>query len=169
MAAGACRTCCSSPPCASSRPAAIALVPGGGSPLAFLGLFLFSIANFAYQAALIYYDSTLPIVSKPESRGRVSGIGVAVGYLGTILIAVLILVTDSGSRPLTFLMAAVLFARIRRADLPRRPRAEGVGLPVQGRRRARLVERSWPRRSATLARCRGCCASWSHGSSTRTR
>ena len=88
----------------------IALVPGGGSPLAFLGLFLFSVSNFAYQAALIYYDSTLPVVSKPESRGRVSGIGVAVGYLGTILIAVLILVTDSGSGPLTFLMAAVLFA-----------------------------------------------------------
>jgi UMF1 family MFS transporter len=88
----------------------IALVPGGGSPLAFLGLFLFSVSNFAYQAALIYYDSTLPVVSKPESRGRVSGIGVAVGYIGTILIAVLILVTDSGSGPLTFLMAAVLFA-----------------------------------------------------------
>jgi Permeases of the major facilitator superfamily len=40
----------------------------------------------------------------------VSGIGVAVGYLGTILIALLILVTDSGSGGLTFLMAAVLFA-----------------------------------------------------------
>jgi UMF1 family MFS transporter len=88
----------------------IALVPGGGNPLAFLGLFLFAVSNFAYQAALIYYDSTLPVVSKPESRGRVSGLGVAVGYLGTILIAVLILVTDSGSGPLTFLMAAVLFA-----------------------------------------------------------
>ena len=88
----------------------IALVPGGGSPLAFLGLFLFAVSNFAYQAALIYYDSTLPVVSKPESRGRVSGLGVAIGYLGTILIAVLILITDSGSGGLTFVMAAVLFA-----------------------------------------------------------
>jgi MFS transporter, UMF1 family len=90
--------------------AAIAFVPEGGNPLAFLGLTLFAIANFAYQAALIYYDATLPVVSKPESRGRVSGIGVATGYLGTILIAVLILLTGSGSQPLTFLMAAVLFA-----------------------------------------------------------
>jgi UMF1 family MFS transporter len=89
--------------------AAIALVPAGGSGLAFLGLALFAIANFAYQAALIYYDSTLPTVSKPESRGRVSGIGVATGYLGTILIALLILITGSGSQPLTFLMAAALF------------------------------------------------------------
>ena len=91
--------------------AAIGLIAGdSGSPIAFLGLFLFTIANFSYQAALIYYDATLPVVSKPESRGRVSGIGVAVGYLGTILIALLILLTGSEDGPLTFLMAAVLFA-----------------------------------------------------------
>jgi MFS transporter, UMF1 family len=91
--------------------AAIGLIAGDtGSPIAFLGLFLFTIANFSYQAALIYYDSTLPVVSKPQSRGRVSGIGVAVGYLGTIAIALLILLTGSEDGPLTFLMAAGLFA-----------------------------------------------------------
>lgn len=93
--------------------AAIGLIAGGvGSGPAFLGLVLFTIANFSYQAALIYYDATLPVVSKPESRGRVSGMGVAIGYLGTIAIAVLILVVDSGSGPLTFLMAAILFALV---------------------------------------------------------
>jgi UMF1 family MFS transporter len=91
--------------------AAIGFVAGGvGSGPAFLGLLLFTIANFAYQAALIYYDATLPVVSKPSSRGRVSGIGVAVGYLGTIVIALLILIADAGSGPVTFLMAAILFA-----------------------------------------------------------
>ena len=91
--------------------AAIGFIASGtGSGPAALGLVLFSVANFGYQAALIYYDATLPVVSKPESRGRVSGMGVAVGYLGTILIALLILLTDSGTSPLTFLMAAVLFA-----------------------------------------------------------
>jgi UMF1 family MFS transporter len=75
-----------------------------------VGLFLFAIANFAYQAALIYYDATLPVVARPEARGRVSGIGVAVGYVGTIIIAGLILVTASEAQPLTFLMAAGLFA-----------------------------------------------------------
>lgn len=91
--------------------AAIGLLAGGaGSAVTFAGLGLFTIANFAYQAALIYYDATLPVVSKPESRGRVSGIGVAVGYLGTIVIALLILVTHSEDGPLTFLMAALLFA-----------------------------------------------------------
>jgi UMF1 family MFS transporter len=90
--------------------AAIALLPEGVSGLTIIGLVLFALSNFAYQAALIYYDATLPVVSKPATRGRVSGIGVAVGYIGTIVIALLILVTDSGSSGLTFLMAAVLFA-----------------------------------------------------------
>jgi UMF1 family MFS transporter len=90
---------------------AIGLVAGGnGSGVAFLGLLLFTMANFSYQAALIYYDATLPVVSKPSSRGRVSGIGVAVGYLGTIVIALLILITGSNDGPLTFVMAAILFA-----------------------------------------------------------
>jgi UMF1 family MFS transporter len=90
--------------------AAIGLLPAGMSGLTVLGLVLFTIANFSYQAALIYYDATLPVVSKPTTRGRVSGIGVAVGYMGTIVIALLILITDSGASSLTFLMAAVLFA-----------------------------------------------------------
>jgi UMF1 family MFS transporter len=90
--------------------AAIGLLAGGGTGLTFLGLGLFTIANFSYQAALIYYDATLPVVSKPSSRGRVSGIGVAVGYMGTITIALLILVTDSGATSLTFFMAAGLYA-----------------------------------------------------------
>ncbi|HEY8439530.1 MAG TPA: MFS transporter [Candidatus Limnocylindrales bacterium] len=75
-----------------------------------IGLVLYAIANFGYQAALIYYDATLPVVAKPEARGRVSGIGVAIGYLGTIVIALLILVLDSKASGLTFILAAALFA-----------------------------------------------------------
>jgi MFS transporter, UMF1 family len=86
------------------------LTDGGGSGLAFLGLALFTIANFSYQAALIYYDATLPVVSTPRSRGRISGMGVAIGYVGTIAIGVLILVLDTGSSALTFFLAAGLFA-----------------------------------------------------------
>jgi MFS transporter, UMF1 family len=82
----------------------------GLTDVAAIGLVLYAIANFGYQAALIYYDATLPVVARPEARGRVSGIGVAVGYLGTIVIALLILVLDSKASGLTFLMAAALFA-----------------------------------------------------------
>lgn len=88
------------------------LTNGGGSGLAFVGLALFTLANFSYQAALIYYDATLPLVSKPETRGRVSGLGVAVGYLGTIVIGLLILLTGSEDSALTFFMAAALFAAV---------------------------------------------------------
>ena len=84
---------------------------GFSSPV--LGVILFVIANFAYQAALIYYDATLKSVSKPETRGRLSGIGVGVGYAGTIFVGVLLLVlgfvTDIGVNE-RFLIAAVLFA-----------------------------------------------------------
>jgi UMF1 family MFS transporter len=59
-----------------------------------LGLVLFIVANFAYQAALIYYDATLKTVSYPETRGRLSGIGTAIGYCGTIAVGLLIFLLD---------------------------------------------------------------------------
>lgn len=61
---------------------------------ALLGLVLFVVANFAYQAALIYYDATLKTVSFPESRGRLSGIGTAIGYCGTVVVGLLIFLLD---------------------------------------------------------------------------
>ena len=65
-----------------------------------LGLALFIVANFAYQAALIYYDATLKTVSFPETRGKLSGIGTAVGYLGTVFVGLLIFFLDiAGRRP----------------------------------------------------------------------
>jgi MFS transporter, UMF1 family len=79
----------------------------GPSP-ATLGVVLFVVANFGYQAALIYYDSTLKTVSRPETRGKLSGIGVAIGYTGTIFIGLLIFFagTPVDSR---FLIAAILY------------------------------------------------------------
>jgi UMF1 family MFS transporter len=73
------------------------------------GLALFIVANFAYQAALIYYDATLRTVSLPKSRGKLSGIGVAVGYLGTIVVGLTIALLDVGVED-RFRLAAVLFA-----------------------------------------------------------
>jgi UMF1 family MFS transporter len=90
---------------------ALCIVPtvfiGASQPV--LGVLLFIVANFAYQAALIYYDATLKSVSRPQTRGRLSGIGVAIGYLGTIfsglfLLALGVKVEDR------FLVAGVLFA-----------------------------------------------------------
>lgn len=78
-----------------------------------LGLIAFAVANFGYQAALIYYDALLPGVARPESRGRLSGIGVALGYLGTIVSGLLYrYTTDAGGGPtlVSFLLVAVLFS-----------------------------------------------------------
>jgi UMF1 family MFS transporter len=80
----------------------------GPSPAA-VGIVLFIVANFGYQAALIYYDSTLKSVSLPATRGRLSGIGVAVGYCGTIF-AGLFMVALGVPVEARFTVAAILFA-----------------------------------------------------------
>jgi UMF1 family MFS transporter len=78
-----------------------------------LGLLAFAIANFGYQAALIYYDAILPDVARPETRGRLSGVGVALGYLGTIVSGLLYGLTvdgDGRSTAASFLLVGSLFA-----------------------------------------------------------
>lgn len=48
-------------------------------------LVVFALANFSYQASLIFYNTLLPAVSNESNRGRVSGLGVALGYVGAIV------------------------------------------------------------------------------------
>ena len=89
---------------------ALCVVPtaviGFSSPL--VGVLLFSLANFAYQAALIYYDASLRLVSTPETRGRVSGLGVGIGYLGTVASGLILFLFDIPVEG-RFVLAAVLF------------------------------------------------------------
>ncbi len=73
------------------------------------GLVLFIVANFAYQASLIYYDATLRTVSLPASRGMLSGIGVAVGYMGTIVVGLAIFLLDVPVED-RFRLSSVMFA-----------------------------------------------------------
>jgi MFS transporter, UMF1 family len=51
----------------------------------FTSLVYFAIANIAYQAAVQFYDALLPEVSTEENRGWVGGVGVGVGYLGSVI------------------------------------------------------------------------------------
>ena len=77
------------------------------------GLIAFALANFCYQAALIYYDSLLADVARTASRGRLSGIGVGLGYLGSIVSATLYgLTTDAEglTTAASFVLVASLFA-----------------------------------------------------------
>jgi UMF1 family MFS transporter len=61
-----------------------------------LSLVFFGVANIAYQAGLQFYDALLPEVSTEANRGKIGGIGVGVGYMGSIvaIIAGQILIGD---------------------------------------------------------------------------
>ncbi|MFB3119746.1 MAG: MFS transporter [Stenotrophomonas maltophilia] len=73
-------------------------------------LVFFAIANFAYQSGNVFYDSLLATVSREDNRGRISGLGVALGYVGSISGILMIGPIESQwGRGATFLPTAVLF------------------------------------------------------------
>jgi UMF1 family MFS transporter len=83
----------------------------GELPLIILALV---IANIGYQTALIFYDALLPSVSTTLNWGKVSGLGVGLGYAGALLggAIVNVLITQSDGRVAAqdaFLPTAVLF------------------------------------------------------------
>ena len=138
-----------------------------------IGLLFFGIANFAYQAALIYYDAMLPDVARAGMRGRLSGVGVALGYLGTIVSGILLtrFGTSAGRRPDAGHLPARRLALhpLRHPHLRSRPGPLDGQRALPRRRGACSHGASWLRRFATPARYRACCASWSGVSSTPTR
>ena len=84
----------------------VLLVPSAPVPIA---IALFCVANFSYQSSLIYYDTTIKLVSTPANRGWVSGLANGLGYLGTILMGLIILL---GGFPVeqVFIIAPAIFA-----------------------------------------------------------
>ncbi|RLB06671.1 MAG: MFS transporter [Deltaproteobacteria bacterium] len=77
---------------------ACAFATGGLGTLADLSLALlcFALANYAYQGGLVFYNALLPGVSSEGELGRVSGLGVGLGYLGAILGVVMVTPFVSG-------------------------------------------------------------------------
>lgn len=69
----------------------------------------FIIANATYQAGLQFYDALLPEVSTEENRGRIGGIGVGVGYLGSYVAVGLGIVLGTENKALLFTCIAVAF------------------------------------------------------------
>lgn len=57
-----------------------------------LGMVFFILAEIGYRASQVFYDSLLVDVSTPETIGKVSGNGWAMGMLGGILCLVVVLV-----------------------------------------------------------------------------
>ncbi|MEI7553926.1 MFS transporter [Candidatus Chlorohelix sp.] len=85
------------------------------------GILFFIIANVGYQSALMFYDSLLPSVSSISNWGKVSGLGVGlgyfggiigflgVGYLGDMLYGTGALSGDNPKNSYSFFIAAVLY------------------------------------------------------------
>lgn len=79
-------------------------------------LLLFIPANYGFQAAQVFYNSLLPQVSTEQTRGKVSGLGVAMGYLGSIIAFVVIFPFTQGTviasyagRTAAFIPTAIFF------------------------------------------------------------
>jgi UMF1 family MFS transporter len=69
----------------------------------------FVLANAAYQGGLQFYDSLLVEVTTEENRGRIGGIGVGVGYLGSYIAVALGLTLGTGDKPLLFAIIGLTF------------------------------------------------------------
>ena len=78
--------------------AALGLAPGWFS---FLGIFI--LARVGYSSSLVFYDSMLPEISKDARMDKVSSLGYAFGYIGSVIpfILCLILVLMPGTFGLT--------------------------------------------------------------------
>ncbi|MFC2067926.1 MFS transporter [Chloroflexota bacterium] len=73
-------------------------------------MIIFIIANYMFQAGLIFYDALLPVVSTEENRGKISGLGVGLGYVGSFIgvVSGLLLLDQIGSVGI-FRVSAILF------------------------------------------------------------
>jgi UMF1 family MFS transporter len=70
---------------------------------------LFVVGNATYQAGLQFYDSLLPEVTTEANRGRISGIGVGIGYLGSYVAVGIGLLFGTKDKPLLFGIIAATF------------------------------------------------------------
>jgi UMF1 family MFS transporter len=99
------------------------MVNGTPLPLAWhptLGTFgwviaAFVIANYTYQAAQPFYNAMMPDLAPPEEQGRLSGIGTAVGYVGTIVGLILVFPFFSGAIPLLGALPGTVIGFLRTA------------------------------------------------------
>jgi UMF1 family MFS transporter len=72
------------------------------------GMILFVFANIGFQAGLGFYDAFIKEISEPGNYNRVSSLGYAVGYLGSLASLAAVVVLQDEPR-LTFLACAGMF------------------------------------------------------------
>lgn len=82
-----------------------------------LGFTLFVFANLGFEAGLVFYDAFLPNLTEKKNFGRVSGYGFAMGYIGALVVLLIVMfLLPSQSSPdyyfyvrLSFVVAALFF------------------------------------------------------------
>lgn len=81
-----------------------------GLPLSIVAVLLFfTAAKFFYNSSQLFYDNMLPDLATGSQVPLISGFGVAVGYVGTLMGLVVYLIVGSGDYPLAFVLTAALF------------------------------------------------------------
>jgi MFS transporter, UMF1 family len=76
-------------------------------------LVMYVIANYAYQGALPFYNAMLPELAPPSEQGRLSGIGTALGYVGSIAGVIVGMLFMAGAIPGVLKMPAGLVSALR--------------------------------------------------------
>jgi MFS transporter, UMF1 family len=51
-----------------------------------LGIISFGLGTFGYAGSIVYYNSFLPVIAKPEDHDRISARGYSMGYLGGVIL-----------------------------------------------------------------------------------
>jgi UMF1 family MFS transporter len=81
----------------------------GLASIPFLIMAAFFVANVGYNAALVFYNSLLASVAADKHQGLVSGLGVGLGYIGTMIIVVLLGLPEAVGYTATFAISAGIF------------------------------------------------------------
>ncbi len=113
---------------------------GGGVGVIATVSILAGLSNFAFEGAIVFYNAYLPEIAPPDHRGRVSGLGFAVGYAGSLVaLGIAVLVVPTGNWDwLWFAIGAqwVLFTIPALRYLPA-DRPTGMGLVAAGKQGVR--------------------------------
>lgn len=56
-----------------------------GSNGVLFSLIIFGVSNILFQSGLIFYDALLPDIAGEENMGKVGGLGIGIGYLGSFI------------------------------------------------------------------------------------
>ncbi len=91
----------------------VATLALGGVAGATLALVIGGVAVFGYQSGMAHYDPMLADVAAEEHRGRVSGFGVGIGYVGSftaLVVLGLVVAAADGDKQAAFVPTAIMFA-----------------------------------------------------------